>query len=820
MGAVGLLLHAQLRQHGRSWLALAVLIALGGGLVMAAAATARATSAAFPAFVSRYGYDDIVYTPRLLPQLARMPQVTRATPIQAPFVAAVGCAGCGPINASQSFDGFEVAPRDLDRTVKLVSGRMPDQSDPGQTLASTTVADDSGVRVGSQVTIYTPTQAQVNQAQAQNQAVTPSKAQLARVPHSTVRVTGLVVTENEFPAGNGPRYDLFPTQAWAAAVNPHTQVLTFYYVKLRHGPADQAAFDSQLRPLQTLGADDLDTDAAAVQRSITPQAAGWWGLAGLIALAGLTVLGQAAARQFSTDADDHAALSAMGLRARQFVLFGLARAFVIGLAGAAGAVALAAALSPLTPVGEARLAAAHPGAVSLDPLVTLIGAPGLVAALLLLSLWPAVRHARLRRPESLPPPAGLAVSVVRAVAAIGAPPSLLVGVRYALERGRGRAPVPVGTALLGTVLAVTALTATTVFGASLAWLINSPALYGVPYQTTFSNSGDDPQLEAYLTGKVVSRLTGDPAIDRVTLAAGVELNINGQHVRAIVVKPVQGAALISPVDGRLPRGGQDIALGAATLRELGAATGDSVRVTVTDPVTGQPRTTGFRVSGRASFAPGFGTGGFGNGAALTLPGLLRAQCPAGNPGTAACQRQAQQGLIYSVLVHAVPGPSGAAALAKYNRVYHGLMSVEDEPTELVNFGESVSFPLLFGAALSLFGAATLLHLLLVTVRRRRAETGLLKVLGFVRRQVAEVVGWQATTVVLAGVVVGVPLGIAAGKAAWRLFAVNFGVVPVSVVQPVPLILLAATVLLVTILLAVPPALLAARARPADLLRTE
>ncbi len=71
MGAVGLLLRAQLRQHGRSWLALALLAALVGGLVMAAAATARSTAAAFPRFVARYGYDAVVYTPRPLPQLAR-----------------------------------------------------------------------------------------------------------------------------------------------------------------------------------------------------------------------------------------------------------------------------------------------------------------------------------------------------------------------------------------------------------------------------------------------------------------------------------------------------------------------------------------------------------------------------------------------------------------------------------------------------------------------------------------------------------------------------------------------------------------------------
>ena len=630
-----------------------------------------------------------------------------------------------------------------------------------------------------------------------------------------MRVTGLVVTENEFPAGNGARYDLFPTRAYAAAYDAHTQVLTFYDVKLRHGAADQAAFDSQLRPLGSLGADDLDNDAAAVQRAITPQAVGWWVLAGLIALAGLAVLGQAAARQFSTDVDDHDALSALGLRGHQFVLLGLVRAFVIGLAGAAGAVALAAALSPLTPVGEARLATADPGTVSVDPLVTLIGVPAVVAAVLLLSVWPAIRHARPARPEPLPSAGGLARPVVRAVAAIGAPPSVLIGVRYALERGRGRTPVPVGSALLGTVLAVTALSATTVFGASLTQLINSPALYGVPYAARFSNDGTGSG--AVITGRLLARLRRDPAIDRVTVAAEVEINVNGRHVRAVAVTAARGPALISAVDGRLPRGDQDIMLGATTLRSLGAGAGHQVRVTANDPVTGAARTTRFVVTGRASFAPSFGTGGFGNGAVLTVNGLLHAQCP---DGGSACLRKAQQGLIYSVLVHAVPGPSGAAALARYTSQYGSNLAAPDQPTELINFGESVSFPLLFGVALSLFGAATLVHLLLVSVRRRRSEAGLLKVLGFVRRQLAAVVIWQATAVILVGVAAGVPLGIAAGKVAWRLFATNFGVVPVEVVQAVPLVLLAAAALAAANLLAVLPALLAGRARPADLLRAE
>ena len=122
--------------------------------------------------------------------------------------------------------------------------------------------------------------------------------------------------------------------------------------------------------------------------------------------------------------------------------------------------------------------------------------------------------------------------------------------------------------------------------------------------------------------------------------------------------------------------------------------------------------------------------------------------------------------------------------------------------------------------LSLFAAATMLHLLLVSVARRTTEAGLLKVLGFVRWQVAAVVGWQATAVALAGIAAGVPLGIAAGKAAWRLFATSFGVVPVAVVPGWTLVLLVAAVLVAANLLALLPALLAARSRPARLLRSE
>jgi ABC-type antimicrobial peptide transport system permease subunit len=143
-----------------------------------------------------------------------------------------------------------------------------------------------------------------------------------------------------------------------------------------------------------------------------------------------------------------------------------------------------------------------------------------------------------------------------------------------------------------------------------------------------------------------------------------------------------------------------------------------------------------------------------------------------------------------------------------------------KPTALVNFGESVDFPLLFGVMLSLFSAATMVNLLLVSVARRRTETGLLKVLGFVRRQVGAVFCWQATAVALVGIAVGLPIGIAVGKVLWRAFAANFGVVPVAVVHPLPLAALVAGVLAAANVLAAFPALLAARSHPGQLLRTE
>ena len=356
-----------------------------------------------------------------------------------------------------------------------------------------------------------------------------------------------------------------------------------------------------------------------------------------------------------------------------------------------------------------------------------------------------------------------------------------------------------GTALLGTVLAVAALCATAVFGASLTHLVSTPALYGAPFQVYFASDAG-PGSQSVVTGPLLDSLRKDHAIDQITLASEAQIDVNGRHIRTFALTPVRGPALVSAVQGRLPSGDREIMLGAATMRDTGAQLGKSVRVTVTDRA-GAPHQARFRVIGRAALNAG--NGGLGNGAVITIGAFLGAQCPPGR-GQVACQRAAQHGMASLVLVRAAPGPAGRAALARHIRKYPSLTYRPGKPVSLVNFGESVNFPLLFGVAMSIFGAATMMHLLLVSVARRRRETGLLKVLGFVRRQVAAAVCWQATGVTLVGIVIGLPAGIAAGRLLWRVFATNFGIVPVPVVQPLLLAALVSAVLAAANVLAMIP----------------
>jgi ABC-type lipoprotein release transport system permease subunit len=111
------------------------------------------------------------------------------------------------------------------------------------------------------------------------------------------------------------------------------------------------------------------------------------------------------------------------------------------------------------------------------------------------------------------------------------------------------------------------------------------------------------------------------------------------------------------------------------------------------------------------------------------------------------------------------------------------------------------------------------HTLVTSVRRRRHDLAILKVVGFVRGQVRATVAWQATAIALAGLIVGLPLGAAAGRWAWLAFAGQFGIRPVPVLSPLVLLAVPAVLLLANAAAAL-PGRAAARTRPAVTLRAE
>ena len=388
MGAVRLVFGAELRRRWRSWLILVVLIAVVGGLVLAAAAAGRRTATAFPRFVASHGYDVYIYNQKPVPGLSRLPGVSSVTTIGNPASGQPTCACTTHAINPSNFYINELSPTALRRVVKLVAGRMPAESSPYDVLASFTLQQDYGVHIGS--VIHAPLYASSQlPALGSGANVAPSG------PTVALHVVGIGAAEMEFPSGTTPEYDLFTTPAFARAVNKRVPHASVYLVRLRHGTASLPRFAAAAGPLHLVYVSNQATAAAAVAASIHPQAVGWWVLAVLAALVGLAVIGQALGRQSVVESEEYPSLVALGLPRRQLVVLGTARNLVVALVGAAGAVIVAFALSPLTPVGEARLAEPSTG-LAFDPLVLLLGALATVVVVLLLGIWPAVRASRVR----------------------------------------------------------------------------------------------------------------------------------------------------------------------------------------------------------------------------------------------------------------------------------------------------------------------------------------------------------------------------------------------------------------------------------------
>jgi ABC-type lipoprotein release transport system permease subunit len=94
------------------------------------------------------------------------------------------------------------------------------------------------------------------------------------------------------------------------------------------------------------------------------------------------------------------------------------------------------------------------------------------------------------------------------------------------------------------------------------------------------------------------------------------------------------------------------------------------------------------------------------------------------------------------------------------------------------------------------GLGVLAQFTVASARARRRDYAVLKVLGLRRAQLRAVALWQASAVTVAALVIGTPLGVAAGRWTWQVFASQAGlsgsaVTPLQVFWLIPAALAAA-----------------------------
>jgi FtsX-like permease family/MacB-like periplasmic core domain len=796
MGAVALRVRSDLRNRWAAWLGLALLIAVLVGGIGAIAVGARRTDSAYPRFVRETRAPDLLVFNSLDPSFARLAPSALAA---LPRVREVGTVEGYDVVRPAAIGLF--APRDgvvgqRFWTRKLLAGRIPDVSDPSGATISFTTAEHLHLHVGDDLPIVVQTQS----------GGTPETVE--------VHVDGIDAAVTEFPprAGTDAATDGADT-VWATpAFNARHGDLASDVgsaLRLDHGSRDVGSVQAEVtrlghgRPTESFG---VDAQSAGTQRAIHLQAVALWILAGLLALAALLIVSQLLARQTAMESTGYHELRALGMTTRQIWAVGMARTALIAAVASSAGVALAAALSPVFPIGLAGIAEPHPG-FSIDA-ITLAVTAGLSALILLVAAaWPNWRAAArsswvIGRSE---PGTGRS-RVVALARRSGGPATLVAGVGFALERRPGRLAAPIRSTVAASVIGIAALAAAVVFSSSLANLIATPRLYGVQWDAIVSSTNGDGSSLA----KARSTLASDHDIQAVSEGyTGVPLTSGRRALSGEALDPVRGSSLQpTRLTGRMPLADNEVALGSLDLQSLHAKVGDTIPIVIAG--IGAPRR--YHVVGTAVFPDLDDLLDLGHGVVLTTS-ALRAVVGSEMPPPD------------SILVQFRPGIDRPAAVTRLDRVV-GQRSPDlnaaapQQPVDLVNFGRVQYLPLLVGALLAVLAIGTLIHLLYTSIRARRADLAILQVLGFVPRQVRRTITWQTNTIAALALVLGLPVGVVVGRWLWIAFSDQLGV---ETVIPTPWAgggALIVAVLATVQVIAVIPARTAARTEPSQILRPQ
>lgn len=826
------------RRRWMSYVTVALLIGLVGGVAVGALGAARRTQSSFNVFLSNTNPSDlsvILSGPNLTRDLSRLPLVRHVAGVQFYLVGyPAGSHGAPSIKgAFASGDvatvgslGSEYFSQDK---LSVTQGRMANPHKSNEFVMTAAAERLTGWHVGEAIPMYFYSIADASGPALGTAALKPT----LRI---TEHLVGTVTLNNEVVLDEVDRYPTFAiftpalTDPLVAANGNYIE----YFLQLDHGARSVTAVEREIIEALPKGTTyDFHVTSVVTQqvnRSIEPEAIALAVFGLIAALATLVIAGGLLARRLSNDGGDFAVLRALGASPRSVAAAGLLGEVCAVVAGSLLALVVGVLLSPIGPIGPVRPVYPDRGfgfdwtvlGVMFAFYVLALG--GIAAFLARRQSWRPVK-----RKELVAAPAGSRLASVFARAGLAL--TAVVGVRFALEPGRDRDAVPVRSALVGAALAVIIVVATLTFGSSLSTLISRPSLYGWNWNLALTGDQDVPPQSI----KLLSR---DPLVASWSGYNYADVQIDGLTVPVLIATGLHEEIAPPLLSGHGVDADNEIVLGAETMAELHKHVGETVTggygAPQDTPVYVPPTTLTIvgtatlpAVGPELSLHPSMGIGGIipeGVEPAAMRKFLTQPYATLNGPK-----------IVFVRLRRGVSMAAGEASLMKIvaagNKAFAAVpqgVAIGDSieqlgvqyPAEIENYRSIGATPAVLALALAA-GAVVALGLTLnASVRRRRRDLAMLRALGFTSRQLRSVVAWQASVNGLAGLVVGVPLGIVLGRWLWTLFARYIDAVPEPTVSVLSIVVVGLATMVLANGVAALPGRSAARTSTAQVLRGE
>lgn len=782
---------SEIRRGWRALVIVAVLTAIVGAGVMATVSGARRAGTAVSRFVDASGrapvliYTDAVPDAGLIGRIESDPRVDHVETGRLHAIAPTGVLPAAE-GATWTMPGGAVGTA---RTPIVVEGRAP--AGGFEVALDETTARALDLTVGDDLGL---------QGLPFSQCV--SQGECEPFPAATVTLVGLIRTDQDLAPDPddwtimlATELDLDPelaestsmgwvTGVWLSPGEDPDELIAAHASDISNGEMTNEASRSTGPLAGAYRAADLEHDAVLIGAAV-------------VALVGLVIIAQTYGRFLARRHSDVPGLRALGMRRPQVALAGWFPGVLASVLGAAGAVPLTVAVSPLFPLQTARRADPDVG-FNADGAVLALGVLVLLAVSVSAALASSWSWSRDRRGAPRPE-----ISVgARVAALLGLGPSATMGTRFALERGIGTQRLPIVPALLGAVAAVLLATAATVITASLQHAQTDPATYGVTWDFEVNTDADPEQTAAR------SLIDGDDRIESATFVMVGQLEVTAADGSArtstvIGVRELTGRFDYTVLDGQPPASANEVAFSTEAMSRFDAAVGDTVTL------SGPAGSRDVEIAGRIGFANADGS---------TADGILADLAVLLDLG--GTERVPEVNLQPSLLVTAAD-PSHIADVRELFDAAGAPTDTAVRPTELGLLDEVRLVPTYIAAFVTALGGLATFHTLVVTSRRRRGELMVLRALGCRPQDAARVIRWQALVLALVAVAVGIPLGMILGRAVWTEVATDRELVVWIDVPWSTIVSIAGAALVgAVVVLASLPVRDLGRRRPADDLRTE